>query len=507
MKKLYFLLFIFSQLTLFSQSKGDYQWLFGGNSFIDSLNGTQLNFLNTPVEVLPIQRNYSFDITNTSISNDDGNLLFYSDGCRIFDHNHEIMTNGDSIVSGYLYYEYCGDTFGAPLSQGAIILPQPDHPDRYYYFNLNLEDAYPWGSGFLGVAPTQLQYSIIQYDENTGNGAVLEKHIPAVEDTLIRCCITAVRHGNGRDWWIVAPESHTPCYYLKLLTPEGITQTKYECSGSGWSDGDLQNQVVFSPDGSKYARTASQDGLVVYDFDRCNGSFSNPVKITFPNDTFYYAGVAISPNSRFLYAMNRNKVYQFDLQATDIPSSKVLIAVRDSFADPFPSRFYLSMLAPDNKIYIAGSGNFNYLHIINYPDSAGTACGLIQHELPLPSISLGEMPNFPFFRLYDLPGSLCDTLGIDGPPPLATAPVVYRSFKAFPNPFTATLHLLLPPAVASKSCRICISDTAGKALITQYTKGKEEVIISTERLPDGMYFVTVEADGYRGVEKVVRYKE
>lgn len=77
-------------------------------------------------------------------------------------------------------------------------------------------------------------------------------------------------------------------------------------------------------------------------------------------------------------------------------------------------------------------------------------------------------------------------------------------FSVYPNPFSTTLHLRLPPAVASKPCRIRISDTAGKVLITQDTKGKEEVVISTERLAVGMYFVAVEAEGYHGVEKIVK---
>ena len=76
--------------------------------------------------------------------------------------------------------------------------------------------------------------------------------------------------------------------------------------------------------------------------------------------------------------------------------------------------------------------------------------------------------------------------------------------SVYPNSFIVTLHILLPPEVASKSCLIRISDTAGRVLITQDTKGKEDVVISTEKLPGGMYIVTVEAEGYRGVEKVVK---
>lgn len=77
--------------------------------------------------------------------------------------------------------------------------------------------------------------------------------------------------------------------------------------------------------------------------------------------------------------------------------------------------------------------------------------------------------------------------------------------EVFPNPFTASLHLRLPPTVAAKPCRIRISDTAGRVLITLDTKGKEEVVIATGHLPAGMFFVTVEAEGYQGVEKVVKF--
>lgn len=90
-------------------------------------------------------------------------------------------------------------------------------------------------------------------------------------------------------------------------------------------------------------------------------------------------------------------------------------------------------------------------------------------------------------------------VAVDDPPQIEVS-----HLEVYPNPFTAALHIFLPPEVTYKDCRIRISDTAGRVFITQETKGNDEVILPTEQLPSGIYLVTVEAEGYRGVEKVVK---
>ena len=76
--------------------------------------------------------------------------------------------------------------------------------------------------------------------------------------------------------------------------------------------------------------------------------------------------------------------------------------------------------------------------------------------------------------------------------------------RVYPVPFSNELRILLPASLATKPCRIRICDTAGRLLLTQDSKGIEEVILTIDQLPGGIYLVTVESEGYRAIEKVLK---
>ena len=86
----------------------------------------------------------------------------------------------------------------------------------------------------------------------------------------------------------------------------------------------------------------------IYDFDRCNGGLSNHRRMHY--NANISGGVAISPNSRYLYVSSYEHVYQYDLWASDIESTKVTVAVYDGYQSPFGSKFFMAQLAPDGKI-------------------------------------------------------------------------------------------------------------------------------------------------------------
>ena len=127
-----------------------------------------------------------------------------------------------------------------------------------------------------------------------------------------------------------------------------------------------------------------------------------PIPITDSADVYYAAGCAISNNSRYLYVASTFHVYQFDLQAADIASSKIVVAEWDGYVDEdplFPMLFYQLQLAPDNKIYMTSPGGRTNIHVIEHPDSAGLACQVTQHKYHLQTAISGGLPNFPYYRL------------------------------------------------------------------------------------------------------------
>ena len=132
------------------------------------------------------------------------------------------------------------------------------------------------------------------------------------------------------------------------LTDTGIGLYDIQCIGQErkW-DGEL-SASCFSPSGDKYFWVGGADSIHMFDFDRCSGELANPKIISWPYATFFdsvppISGIAVSPNSRFLYIASSIVVLQYDLFAADISSTVDTVAVWDGTYDPvspFAANFF-----------------------------------------------------------------------------------------------------------------------------------------------------------------------
>jgi hypothetical protein len=423
-----FLLFTVS--ILFAQypldHKRDHFWISGYDNFPPHWGGSILNFNDLPVSIEamhPIPINVSFTVS--SICDYAGNMMFYTNGQYVSDKTFHIMPGNDSLNPGAVFNGQYG--FGYPVPQGAMILPMPGSHKYYYIFHTPVEYEY-YGS-------PELLYSIVDMSLNNGLGDLAEINTPLIiGDTLLSGNISACRHANGCDWWLLLATHQDNLFYRVLLNANGASLAGTQYIGENPPAG---SQVCFSPDGSKYViygwngecipdTGPCQYALHIYDFDRCTGMLSNPQShiFEFPN---FYGYCAISPNSRYLYISHSAKIRQCDLEADDIFGSCEVVAELDGFVDTlletwqYGPWFNAMQLAPDGKIYISG-GACHYLHTIDNPDEPGTACNVNQHSVQLPTINGYTIGNFPHFRLGPLDGSSCDTLGIDNLPVAAFQP-------------------------------------------------------------------------------------
>ncbi|HND88744.1 MAG TPA: hypothetical protein PK971_10480, partial [Saprospiraceae bacterium] len=221
-------------------------------------------------------------------------------------------------------------------------------------------------------------------------------------------------------------------------------------------------------------------------FDRCSGEFYDQRVYDFQGDTVNGMGVSFSPTSRFLYISQPLKIYQYDLSAPDLQASRQVVAKYDGFApNGFSTTFFQGMLAPDHKIYLTAGNSTQYLHIIHAPDSLGTACRVQQHGLGLATRHAFMVPNFPYFRLYDLAGSVCDTLGINGPVSAAAEPGGQgrEPVSFYPNPTTGEVCWWSAGLAAQ---RLLVYSTTGQRLLEQVRTG---ACADLSDLPDGLYWV------------------
>jgi len=392
-----------------------------------------MDFNTSPPTISYANRTTDMHLTNVSMSDSLGNLLFYTNGCSIFNKENNIMENGGNINPGNIHNNNCIEPFNAYTASRGAIAFQADYK-TFYLFHQGLKLV---TDSVIDVYDNKLYLSKIDMTQNNGLGKVIEKNFVVLEDTMQGGDLTAVKKSNNIDWWVLIPKRTSNTYFKILFTPNGVESVSTQTIGDSTKYiGDGGDQAVFSPDGTKYVRYNPFDEISIFDFDRETGELSNYQKVSIPGDTAFVGGAAISPNSRYLYISSQIRFYQYDLQAPDIAASQVLLGEYDGYQSPFPlaTTFFTCQLAPDCKIYCCTYNGCDVLHVVNYPDEPGLACNFVQHGVQLPSYNTLSMPNFPNYRL-----------GTGQPTctPTASGEVVQvqQSAKVYPNPASGELNL------------------------------------------------------------------
>ena len=200
--------FVLAILLLLSiqcySQRQDRIWVFRDSSGID------FNNLSSPIL---FNSNVNNNTENHScISDTSGQLLFYLNGrnpmhpdlLRICDRNGNTMLNGDSLFTDYTQ------------TQGSVIIPFPSLPQHY----LVIYEQF-WSASQNGF-PYGIFYSVVDMTQNGGLGKVVSKNQPIVNHQIFSEKIAAVRHANGRDWWVLAHGLGDNHFYEFLVDPAGI---------------------------------------------------------------------------------------------------------------------------------------------------------------------------------------------------------------------------------------------------------------------------------------------
>jgi hypothetical protein len=491
-KTIIILLFLLSRNFIVSGQGIDNLWLMGYQCCTTLFHPMNLNFSSGSLVIDTVRRTMNMNCTNGQICDKNGNLLFYTNGIYIANALDDTMQNGDNLNPSWFTSIKSFD--GLTIPQANLIIPFPDDSTKYYLFHETSDDANVTWSAFY------LYYSVIDMTLDSGLGSVVQKNTVLLNDTLVEGRLTACRHANGRDWWLVAPEYMTGEIFKFLITPQGILGP-YKQNLQTFRD-NYFGQAVFSEQGDRFAYYEPYGDLDIFDFDRCTGDFSNLLHIDI-NDSAGAGGVAFSPSGRFLYVSSTRYVYQFDMWATDIAGSKITVAVWDTFFapwQPFATVFYLAALAPDNKIYINCSNGTTAMHVINYPDSLGLACDFCQHCIQLPAFNAFTIPNHPNYFLGAEAGSICDSLhiGIDDRIQNTT------EFNIFPNPARGLIYITTGQSMYIKQLVLYNSLGQKQTAIYRPIKNGEYLEINTETLIPGIYFIELLTEKEKVVKRFIR---
>jgi gliding motility-associated-like protein len=409
---LFYLFLISFPFIVFGQGKEGNIWFFGDHAGVDFNPGTPPVFLQGG-QIF----SFSESVGSSVISNNNGELLFYSNSMTLWNRNHNVMYNGSDM--GY----YCGS--------GGVIIPSPGQDSMYYYFNffLNLPDQFNY----------TLQYSLIDMRLEGGLGGVVtnQKKIP-IEDGMTSF-ITAVKAADNESYWVISHTSKNDTYHSFKVDATGININPI-ISAIGQTPTTPTGRLKVSPNGKYIAISdvsSGNDFVDVFLFNNQSGVIYGEDQIQSECGAL---GFEYSPDNTKFYVTGCNwELFQYDLTAgtpEQIHSSRIqLNPSQDYFVNG------VMQLGPDGKIYVA-DGEY-YLHTINEPNQKGIACNLQMDAVylngqlagnALPTIMQSYL-NDPVFNAQNhcLGDSTLFTIentnGIDS---------VLWAFTVFPNTYTST---------------------------------------------------------------------
>ncbi|CAM1347412.1 T9SS type B sorting domain-containing protein [Tenacibaculum insulae] len=389
MKKFITLFIFLSSLFSFSQRETD-NWYFGDKAGLhfnkgrlDILNDSKMNVING----------------SSSISDNQGNLLFYTNGQTVWNKKHQIMEDGEGLA-GEL-----------DNSQSSIIIPKPNSNSTYYIFTTRKTKSE------IPLIFPGIYYSEVEFSTTHPNGKVINKKQRLSNSYSQK--ITAVHHKNGKDIWVVTYGSKVYQGINNLFLAFKITEfgidlpIKTELNEIE----SLIGEMKASPDGSKIVLSTNLN-LFLYNFNNTTGSLSKFKYLTLLinfTEGFSSFGVSFSPNSKILYypsykstsAESSYNIMQLELSHPDVNYRGSSI-----FKSP-PTRNNASIqLGSDGKIYVAQvittttyddqSNSFVIKHfatenisVIREPNKLGTNCNYRHDAINLENgFSYRGLPNF-----------------------------------------------------------------------------------------------------------------
>lgn len=410
---------LYSSLSVLSQHQGNAEikheitntghqadrWYFGDCAGLD---------FRGPEVVADLSNNIINIPTSPAIIADSaGNILFSISGHYIYNQLNNIMVNGDTLHGN-----------GA-CTTPVLIIPKPGNQDLFYVFTLDRPIQSPEDTLWTRYG---LEYNVVDMTLDSGLGAVTVKNKVLMEPEF-SSKLTAVKHANGEDYWILVHRFNSDEFCAFLLNSSGIDSTFYVSSHVGSvheGPGETNNAIgymKFSPDGNKLCLTVYGSEIIeLFDFNRATGMVTNAISSGPVFEDAY--GIEFSLDSKYLYVSSTSTslptpgytppshLFQF---AVDQGISIFINGNYDTIATDTTGSYFCGMqLGTDGRIYVnrAPNGSEN-LSIIANPVRPGQDCNLVNNGIYLGGRSCHYgFPNF-ISSHFNLPHFNIESSGSD----------------------------------------------------------------------------------------------
>ena len=359
-------------------------WYFGQGAGIDF---NEEEDLDPPPRSITDAHAMTAPAGTSTISDQNGDVLFYSNGQSVWNRENGLMPNGENIG---------GDSLS---TQAVIIVPFVDDETLYYLFTT--QQVY-------GENTFELKYSVVDMKEDDGKGDVIFKDIVLFTKSTEK--IAAFEAGGG--YWVLSHEYGNNTFRAYPISEFGIGSPVISSAGKIHTVNDpLSGQagMKFSADGASLAVAlieGADDYLEVFNFDQQTGEVEGPRFSIDLNegggattDQVYDVHFSSGGNKVFATMNNRNSgtgsrilEYRSDSLSTD----ETRLESRADITNGQAASLNLGQIqtGPDQQLYVA-TQNQNFVGAIfaNEDTLTSSSYNAQQVEL-LTGVSLLGLPNF-----------------------------------------------------------------------------------------------------------------
>lgn len=338
-----------SNCSLDSSKLDRSHWYFG--------NYAEINFATTPASAGNSAWTYStmyqgFEST-VSMSDRNGNLLFYTNSTNLWDRNHNQVNNSPLFANQ-----------GGSSTPGLISIPFPGDSSRYVIIS-SPHTGQDYDSIYYAVYDTLQQ--IVTPKRGFRHASLPAKYAEG---------LTVVPHCNGSDYWIICRPWYTQPTaangYAMLLTSAGPQNIDTVIVSQGMVPA-TSGQLKANPAGNRLIQANYGGGpfAYFYNFNQATGQITNQTpSLPTTNGSAIPTGAVFSPNGTVAYVVVQ---YAFG-QVSQLHKIDMTTMTTQSLVTPNGFKGLQLEVGPDNNIYVSQTDymNLSVGRIIN-PNNWATA--------------------------------------------------------------------------------------------------------------------------------------
>lgn len=378
-------------------------WYFGANVGLDFTSGTA-TIISKPFTG---QDQGDTEEGHATISDENGNFLFYTNGVTVWDKNAAVMNNGSGL-NGAFSSTQCASIF--PLGTGStkyVVLTTPltsnyTNGVRYNVVDLNSTTNGGFATGSV-VTKNQLMPNVTPSSDNVNMCEALIS-CPTSTGGSPRWVVTHSKAESGTNgifyaWKVSANSSGNIIVSSPVQSTIGDKAGPSSAGAAGiavMKFNNCFNKIALTSYDNKFVQVFSFDNStgVVSNYDATIGVLKLDVSVTSGGSTGsinHNYGVEFSPNGRYLFVTQsgedptgivgdgdtrRQRLYRYDLQAGStaalIQASRLSLFEQDmtDIAANNLRRLGHLQLGPDKKIYMTHMNDGIKLSVIGTPDAA-----------------------------------------------------------------------------------------------------------------------------------------